>query len=93
MTIKFDALLNEVDEDTLARLSVAVTAGVITAVTARKLYKQYKDNQLLKKYGRTQEENKHQSLGDDLRGVIPDLVDINTTRYLINAKKIRNAKL
>jgi len=89
MTIKLDALLNEIDQDTLARLSVAVTAGVITAVTARKLYKQYKDNQLLKKYGGAQEESKHQSLGDDLRGIIPDLVDINATRHLIDVKKHR----
>ncbi len=87
MTMKFDALLNEVDQDTLARLSVAVTAGVISAVAARKLYKQYKDNQLLRKYGGAQEEDKHQSLGNDLRSIIPDLVDINATRHFIDAKK------
>lgn len=86
MTIKLDALLNEVDQDTLARLSVATAASIAAAVAARKLYKKYKDNQLLKKYGGAQE-NKHQSLGDDLRGIVPDLADINATRYFIDAKK------
>lgn len=87
MTIKLDTLLNEVDQDTLARLSVATAASIAAAVAARKLYKKYKDNQLLRKYGAAQEEDKHQSLGDDLRGIVPDLIDINSTRYFIDAKK------
>ena len=88
MTTQLDALLNEVDQDTLAKISMAVTAGVITAVTARKLYKQYQENKILKKYG-AQEENKHQTLGDDLRGIVPDLIDINAASHFMNAKKHR----
>lgn len=88
MTTQLDALLNEIDQDTLAKLSVAVTAGVITAVTARKLYKKYKENKILQKYG-TQEKNEHQTLGDDLRGIVPDLIDINAASHFMNAKKHR----
>jgi hypothetical protein len=85
MNKKLDALLEEVDQDTLAKLSLAAAAGIVAAVGGRKLYKKYKERKLLKKYG-AQEEGKHQSLGDEIRSVIPDVIDANTARHLIDAK-------
>ena len=79
---KLDALLNEVDNDTLAKLALATTAGVITANVARKLYKKYKENKILNKHI-TQENEKHQSsLGDEIRSIGLDVIDANMARQL-----------
>jgi hypothetical protein len=79
MNMKLDALMEEVDQDTLAKLALATTAGVITAAAARKLYKKYKEKKILNKYT-SQEDGKHQSLGDEIRSVVPDIIDANTAR-------------
>lgn len=85
---KRDAL-NEVDQDTLAKLTLAAVAGVLAAAGGKKLYEKYKENKLLKKYG-SQEDKEHQiHLKDTLRGDIPDIADILVTgqRQLIDIKK------
>jgi hypothetical protein len=77
---ELDALLNEVEDDTLAKIALATTAGVITVAAARKLYKKYKEKKVSNKYI-GQEDDKHQSsLGDELRSVIPDIIDANSMR-------------
>jgi hypothetical protein len=86
MKMKLDALSEEVDNDTLAKLALATTAGVITTVAARKLYKKYKEKKILNKYV-PQENNKHHTIGDELRNIAPDLMDINSMRNLVDAKK------
>lgn len=78
-----DALLNEVNGDTLAKLALATTAGVITAAAARKLYKKYKENKILNKYMKQEENNEHQSsLGDEVRSIGLDVIDANTAKQL-----------
>jgi len=87
---KLDALLEEVDKDTLAKITLAAAAGVVAAAGGKKLYNKYKEKQLLKKYGAQEDndDNKHQSsLKDELRSVVPDILDANTARHLIDAKK------
>ena len=83
----FDALINEVSDDTLAKLTLAVTAGAITAVAARKLYKEHKENQLLKKYGAQEEgDDKHQSLRDQMQQGVAQVIDTHTARELADNK-------
>ena len=86
---KLDALLEEVDKDTLAKLTLAAAAGIIAASGGKKLYKKYKERQLLKKYGAQEndDDDKHQSIKDDIRSAIPDIIDANSARHLIDAKK------
>ena len=86
MTKQLDALLCEVNQDTLANLSVAVAAGVLTAVAARKLYKKYKENKILQKYG-TQEKNEHLNFRNDMRDGASAVIDTHTAQELIDAKR------
>lgn len=84
---KIDAL-NEVDQDTLAKIALATAAGVAAAAGGRHLYKKYKEYKALKKYG-SQEEKHPVKLEDVLRGEVPEVMDIVThgTREYINIKK------
>ena len=79
MSKNFDALLNEIDKDTLAQIALATVAGSLVALGGRKLYKKYQQERLLKKYI-AQEREKHQSLEDELRVVGSDVIDINAAR-------------
>ena len=85
MSVKLDALIVEVEEDTLAKIALATTAGVITAAVARKLYKKYKEQKISNKY--TQEDGKHHTIGDEMRTVYPDLLDIHSMRNFTDNKK------
>ena len=87
MNKMFDALVNEVSDDTLAKIAMATVGGVITTVAAKKLYKKYKEMQLLKKYGSQEDEDKHQNLQAELSGALPNLIDAHTARYLVDDKK------
>jgi hypothetical protein len=89
MNNNLDALLEEVDKDTLAKLTLATAAGIVAAVGGKKLYKKYKERQLLKKYGAQEDsDEKHRSsLKDELRSIVPDILDANMARHLIDAKK------
>jgi hypothetical protein len=81
---KFNTL-TELDDDTLAKLTSAAAAGIVTAVLGKKIYKKYKENQILKKYG--SQEKKVVSDNDIYTNAVLDLVDINTTRQLASIKR------
>jgi hypothetical protein len=85
---KLDALLEEVDKDTLAKLALATAAGIVAVAGGKKLYKNYKERKLLKQYGaqENEDDDKHQSIKDQIRSVIPDIIDANSARHLIDAK-------
>jgi hypothetical protein len=87
MDAKFDAL-NEIDQDTLAKISLAVAAGLASVAGGKILYKKYKEKQLQKKYiGDTQEDDrKHRSI-DPYTNAVLDVVDANILRYLNDARK------
>ena len=85
---KLDALLEEVDKDTLAKVALATAAGIVAVAGGKKLYKNYKEKKLLKQYGaqESEDDDKHQSIKDQIRSVIPDIIDANSARHLIDAK-------
>ena len=85
---KLDALLEEVDKDTLAKVALATAAGIVAVAGGKKLYKNYKGKKLLKQYGaqENEDDDKHQSIKDQIRSVIPDIIDANSARHLIDAK-------
>lgn len=76
--------LTELDDDTLAKLTGAAAAGIVAAALGKKIYKKYKDYQVLKKYGSQEKEN---SNTDIYTNSVLDLIDINTTRQLASIKK------
>ena len=91
MNKTLDALLNEMNEDILAKLALAAASGVIAVASGKKLYKKYKEHQLLKKYGAQEDKaDKRQTLKDELRDDVPEWNDIRTSYNFIDPKKRLN---
>lgn len=68
--------LNELNQDTLAKLALAAAAGVVAAAGAKSIYKKYKQKKLLKKYtGTSQEQEKHRN-EDMLPNVLLTGIDV-----------------
>jgi len=63
--------LNETDQDTLAKLAAGVAAGVISAATAKILYKKYKEKKILNKYTGTSQEQEKKHRNEDM---LPDVI-------------------
>lgn len=76
-------MLKDLDNDTLAKISLAATAGLLAVAGGKKIYKKYRENKLLKKYtGSSQEDlqyEKHRNVD-----VFPDIA-LN----IIDAQKLR----
>lgn len=86
---QLDILFEETDNDTLVKMALATAAGVAAVAGGRKLYKNYKEKKILKQYGAqaSDVDDKHQSVKDDIRGSIPNIIDIiKAGNYLINDK-------
>lgn len=82
---KLDAL-NEVDQDTLAKIALATVAGLATGVGAKHLYKKYREKQLEKKYLGSQEDKKLKDTDPYINAAI-EALDANTFRHLSDIKK------
>ncbi len=78
--------LNEVDQDTLAKLTLAAAAGLLAAAGGKKIYKKYKEHKILNKYHGQEDDKKHRDINPYMSSLEPgDIVDV--AKNLINAKK------
>lgn len=79
--------LNEVSEDTLAKIALATVAGLATGIGAKHLYKKYRDKQLQKKYSDNSQEDKKLKDTDPYINAAIEALDANTFRHLSDIKK------
>lgn len=74
--------LNELNQDTLAKVALAAAAGLVAAAGAKSIYKKYKEKKLLKKYTGTSQEKEYEEKhrNDDM---LPDvlLTGIDVKKY------------
>lgn len=85
---KIDAL-NEVKQDTLAKITLAAAAGIAAAIGGKKLYKKYKEKKLLNKYVTQGEQERQDAIDteeiikDEMRTRgLPSLQSLERTRQL-----------
>jgi hypothetical protein len=72
---KLEALI-EVDEDLLKKLSMAVAAGTLSAIAAKKLYKEYKVRKILNKLkSPSQKKSGDSSRNEELTNIGLDSLD------------------
>ena len=78
------------NEDTLAKLTLAAAAGLTAVVVGKKIYKKYKENEAVKKYTDDPQDNKHRDLNLNPYSTSlepKDFLDMLGTRNLTNHKK------
>lgn len=84
---KLDALLSEIEDDTLAKIIVATAGGIAVAAAARKIHKKYQERQLFKKYGAQVEDEERRGLNNEIEKTYPDVIDAYVANHLVHSKK------
>jgi len=83
------SVLSEVDDDTLAKIALATTAGLVAVVGGRKLYKKYKEKKIEKKYLEGSQDDRQKDINSPYMTSLEPSDAIETAKYFIGAKRLR----